>query len=123
MGKSTHFPLDRKQFQAEQTVRPLKTTAIQQSNKKDAQDDSEGETFEDQLTIDFELHLADIRAIVDKNDILRNNSSVDTGKAISKGMLTALATENLAHLAKTPRFLLIYIEPIVHKKLACNYFS
>ena len=67
----------------------------------DSEEDIEEEALQEQLAIDLELQLADIRSTVNKDDITENNLAMAT----SKRALLSLENENLSHTRKSPRFL------------------
>ncbi|CAF3448578.1 unnamed protein product [Rotaria sp. Silwood2] len=66
----------------------------------DSEEDIEEEAFQEQLAVDLELQLDDIRSIVNKHDIVENNSATTT----SKRALSSLENENLSHTRKSSRF-------------------
>ncbi|CAF3329676.1 unnamed protein product [Rotaria sp. Silwood2] len=66
----------------------------------DSEEDIEEEAFQEQLAVDSELQFDDIRSIVNKHDIVENNSATTT----SKRALSSLENENLSHTRKSSRF-------------------
>ena len=66
----------------------------------DSEEDIEEEALQEQVAIDLELRLADIRSTVNKDDITENNLATAT----SKRALSSLKNENLSHSRKSPRF-------------------
>ena len=66
----------------------------------DSEEDIEEEALQEQLAIDLELQLVDIRSTVNKDDITENNLATAT----SKRALSSLENEDSSHTRKSPRF-------------------
>ncbi|CAF4578143.1 unnamed protein product [Rotaria sp. Silwood2] len=78
----------------------FKENSLITDEQYDSEEDIEEEAFQEQLAVDSELQFDDIRSIVNKHDIVENNSATTT----SKRALSSLENENLSHTRKSSRF-------------------
>ncbi|CAF4218003.1 unnamed protein product [Rotaria sp. Silwood2] len=78
----------------------LEDNSLITGEQYDIEEDIEDEAFQEQLAIDLELQLGDIRSIANKD----NMAEINLATATSKRALSSFENENLSHTRKSSRF-------------------
>ncbi|CAF4160876.1 unnamed protein product [Rotaria sordida] len=78
----------------------LEDNSLITGEQYDSEEDIEDEAFQEQLAIDLELQLGDIRSAANKD----NMAEINLATATSKRALSSFENENLSHTRKSSRF-------------------
>ncbi|CAF1289540.1 unnamed protein product [Rotaria sordida] len=78
----------------------LEDNSLITGEQYDSEEDIEDEAFQEQLAIDLELQLGDIRSTANKD----NMAEINLATATSKRALSSFENENLSHTRKSSRF-------------------